>query len=114
VKSPCPPPHQRLRRRLLALLATGGALSGAACTGEKELVVTAKLEVSETGAYTLDGASVSRDELKHAVRAKRPKKGNLLLHVVASPNASYEAVGHAMQAAQFAGAQVGIVGNERF
>ena len=113
MKTPCQP-NRRLRRSLLALLATGSAFSGAACTAEKELVVTAKLEVSETGAYTLDGASVSREDLKHAVRAKRPDKGELLLHVVASPKASFEAVGHAMQAAQFAGAQVGIVGNERF
>ncbi len=113
VKTPSPR-NKRLRRRLIALLATCATIALAACTSEQELAVTARLEVSETGTYTLDGALVPKEELKHAVRAKRPQNGKLVLHVVAAPKASFEAVGHAMQAAQFAGAQVGIVGNERF
>ncbi len=89
-------------------------LLASACSSESERVVTVKLEVSEAGAYTLDGSPVLKEGLKHALRGKRPAKGTLLLHVVASPKAPYESVGQAMQAAQFAGAQVGIVGNERF
>jgi biopolymer transport protein ExbD len=85
----------------------------ASCSSEPASVVTAKLEVSESGTYTLDGVVVARDELKYAVKAKRPESGTLLLHIAASSRASFEAVGHAMQAAQYAGAQVGIVGNER-
>jgi len=108
------PSNQQLRRGLLAIFATGATLPITACTSEKERVVTAKLEVSEFGTYTLDGATVPKEELKHALRAKRPENGKLVLHVIASPKASFEVVGQAMQAAQFAGAQVGIVGNERF
>jgi biopolymer transport protein ExbD len=109
-----PQRNQEPRRSRLALLAACATLFMAACTSEKELVITAKLEVSEAGTYTLDGTSVTKEELKHAVRAKRPEKGKLVLHIVASPKASFEAVGQATQAAQFAGAEVGIVGNERF
>ena len=106
--------HRPDRRGLLALLALPAISSLLGCNTEKEQVVTARLEVSDVGAYALDGMAVPKDELKHALRAKRPENGKLLLHVVASPQASFEAVGHAMQAAQYAGAQVGIVGNERF
>jgi len=102
------------RKATLVLLAASSVLTSLACSSEKERAVTVKLEVSETGSYTLDGAVVPKEELKFVLRAKRPENGVLLLHVVASPNASFEAVGQAMQAAQFAGAQVGIVGNEKF
>jgi hypothetical protein len=74
-------------------------------------VVKANLQVSDSGAYKLDGAVVAKDELKFAVRAKRPVAGTLLLHVEASASAPFESVGLAMQAAQYAGALVAHVVN---
>lgn len=102
------------RRTVLAALGAAIAWSLAACTAERERVVTVKLEVSDTGMYVLDGVPTPTDDLKHALRAKRPQEGTLLVHVDAAPGASVEAVRAAVQAAQFAGAQVGVVGNERF
>lgn len=81
----------------------------AACSSGEGRTVTVQLDVSDAGLYMLDGVAVPKEELKHAVRAKRPQVGTLLLHVAASPNASFEAVGHAMRAAQYAGAQVAFV-----
>jgi hypothetical protein len=113
-------PYLGMRLAFDSLLLTSGrwtlalmlSASLVACGSESSGVVRSKLEVSESGVYTLDGTVVSREELKFAVRAKRPENGTLLLHVVPFTRAPFEAVGHAMQAAQYAGAQVGIGGSE--
>lgn len=79
--------------------------------GASASVVRAELVISASGEYTLDGSAVAEPELKHQLRAKRPASGELQLSFIVSPQASFESVGRAMQAAQYAGAKVGIVGN---
>ena len=102
------------RRALLVVFSLLAALLSPACGSVPGPVETTKLKVCEDGTYILGGVLVSSEELRSTLEAKRSARGQLLVHVVASPKASYDAVAKAMEAAQAAGAKVGIVGNERF
>jgi biopolymer transport protein ExbD len=83
------------------------------CSREPSTVV-AKLEVSGSGTYVLNGQPVLPTSLTEAMQVLRAPGAELLVHVVPAPNASYEAVQFAMAAVQKVGGQIGIVGNERF
>jgi biopolymer transport protein ExbD len=71
----------------------------------------AQLAISKDGSYTLNGEVVQAAELKNALLAMKPANADLVLSVVASPEASYQAVALAMQAAQSVGAHIGLVGS---
>jgi len=95
-------------------LITGIAvLLASGCTSPSYSVVV-KLEVSELGAYSVDGSLVERAALKDALLAKRRNGKKLLIHIVPSSKAKYEAVEAAVKAVQDSGASLGMVGNERF
>lgn len=88
-------------------------LLASACTSQSSLEVV-KLEVSELGAYSVDGRLAEGVALKDALLAKRRPGKQLLVHIVPSSKAKYEAVEAAVKAARDAGANIGMVGNERF
>jgi biopolymer transport protein ExbD len=73
-----------------------------------------RLEVSELGAYSVDGRPVEGVALRDALLAKRRPGEPLLVHIVPSPKANYEAVEAAVKAARDSSATIGMVGNERF
>jgi biopolymer transport protein ExbD len=80
----------------------------------KETSVLAKLEVSDSGEYKLDGKQVEANALHAAVSSLRKPGKELYIHLVSSPRANYESVRLATEAAQQSGAKIGIVGNERY
>ena len=93
----------------------GGAVVvlASGCTSPGPSVVV-KLQVSELGTYSLDGSLVEAEALKDAVLAKHQEGKQLVVHIIPSSKARYEAVEVAVRAARDAGASIGMVGNERF
>ena len=95
------------------LIASAAVLLAVACTTPSASVIV-KLEISELGAYSVDGSPVERTALTDAILSKRQQGKLLLVHVVPSSKANYEAVEAAVRAARDSGASIGMVGNERF
>ena len=95
------------------LIAGIAVLLASGCASPSNSVVV-RLEVSELGAYSVDGSLVERAALKDALLAKRRNGKKLLIHIVPSSKAKYEAVEAAVKAVQDSGATLGMVGNERF
>jgi len=103
-----------VRLRLTSTLTASAAiLLAVACTTPSAPVIV-KLEISELGAYAVDGSLVQRMALTDALLAKRQHGKLLLVHVIPSSKANYEAVEAAVRAARDSGASIGMVGNERF
>ena len=73
-----------------------------------------RLEISANGTYFVDGLSVEKSALAAALSSKRRPNAELFVHVIPLPGSNYDAVHGAMEAAQRAGAKIGMVGNERF
>jgi biopolymer transport protein ExbD len=101
----------KIARRLA--VAAAAALLVIGCTPSKPATIV-KLEVSEFGSYSLQGKPVKQGALIEALLSEREPGKQLVVHVIPSPRAKYEAVQAAMQAIQQVGGSVGIVGNERF
>jgi biopolymer transport protein ExbD len=74
----------------------------------------AKLEVSGSGEFMLEGKPVEAAALRSAITSLHQTDKELYIHLVLSPKAKYESVRLATEAAQQSGARLGIVGNEQF
>lgn len=72
------------------------------------------LEISELGAYRVDGKPVEREALIEALSVKRQPGKQLLVHLIPSPKTKYETVQAAVVAVRQVGGSSGMVGNERF
>jgi biopolymer transport protein ExbD len=99
------------RARSALVLAFAALVVSCAATSQPVLL---KLQVSESGAYLVNGQPVEQAALVAALRAAYAPGRELVVHVVPSPGAGYSAVQFAVAAVQQAGGSLGIVGNARF
>jgi len=106
-----------LRSRLIAvsraLLAGCVGFLVSACVGPTASTLV-NLEISEAGAYTVNGQAVAAGALSEALSAKRESGKRLFVYVKPSAKSKYEAVEAALKAVRESGASIGMVGNEQF
>ena len=103
----------RLHRLVQSVVVSAVISLACGCSSPAPQVIV-KLEVSEFGTYSVDGHVVERTALKEVLVAKRESGKRLLVHIIPSSRAKYEAVEAAAKAAQDSGASIGVVGNEQF
>lgn len=82
----------------------------AACAAEQP-PRTVRLEITANGTYLVDGTPVERTVLAAALSSRGKQNEKLLVHIIPQNGAPYEAVRDAIEAAQKAGANIGMVGN---
>ena len=99
-------------RRALAAGALVVALAAACASREPAHVV--RLEISSLNTYAVNGEPVERGALTTALLLRKRTGEELLVHVLPAQGAKYEAVQAAVEAAQKAGARLGMVGNVAF
>ena len=73
-----------------------------------------RLDVSASGAYTVDGVPVERAALAATLLRQKQENKELFVHVAPAQDATYEAIYAAVEAVQKAGGKTGMVGNEVF
>jgi len=93
-------------KRLLCVLVTAAA----GCSNLHH-EPTVELEITASGAYTVDGKLVERDRLADVLRSKRQPGHQLTVRILPSSTATYAAVTFAVEACQAVGAYLGMVGN---
>ena len=97
-------------RSLAASLLFPLAAALAGCAAEQPSP-TVRLEISTNGTYVVDGVVVEKAALANALSKKRKPDAKLLVHIVPQNGAPNEAIRGAVEAAQNAGANIGMVGN---
>src|SRR5262245_23784822 len=71
--------------------------------GASSSIRVLNLQVTRTGEYLLQGKTVPKTELRYELRAAASDPGSVDLRITADGMATFEAVGVAVQAAQYAG-----------
>ena len=103
-----------LSRRVLIHRSMVGALALALVAGcvRREPAEIVQLEVSSLGTYAVNGVPVDLQTLSAVLLSHKRAGDELLVRVIPLQGAKYESVYAAVEAAQKAGARVGMVGNE--
>lgn len=112
-----PKAFQRLRQgacRVAAVLSTALVMQGCSPEPPDLPVLLIRLEISDAGAYAIDGTAVEKSRLVDVLRSKQQPGQKLGVELRFSEHAPEQAVIAAMVACREVGAPAGWVANEQF